>query len=54
MKNSSRLLLKMALNFACSSSGVLFAQGLGQHPLVEGNPAQLPVDVERGIDHGCS
>ena len=32
----------------------VFVEGLGQHPVVEGNPTQLPVDVERGIDHGCS
>ena len=38
--------------------GRVFIQGQGQHPLVEGDPSQLPIDIElggqNGVTHGCS
>ena len=42
MKNSSRLLLKMALNWLIQQRGI---ERLRQNALVEGDPAQFPVDV---------
>ena len=34
--------------------GGVFVERLGQHPVVEGDPAQLPVDVELRIHDRCS
>ena len=34
--------------------GGVFVERLGQHPVVEGDPAQLPVDIELGIHERCS
>ena len=34
--------------------GGVFVERLRQHPVVEGDPAQLPVDIELGIHERCS
>ena len=44
MKNSSRLLAKIARKLARSSSGVVRVLGELQHPLVEREPAAFPVE----------
>ena len=45
MKNSSRLLAKIARKLARSSSGTVGVLGELEHALVEGEPAQLAVEV---------
>ena len=38
--------------------GRVFIQGQGQHPLIEGDPSQLPIEIElggqNGVTHCCS
>ena len=48
MKNSSRFVPTIARNLTRSSSGWLVVARLRQHALVEGEPAQLAVEVEIG------
>ena len=48
MKNSSRLLAKMARKLARSSSGMLGSSAEFEHPLVEREPAQLAVEEPVG------
>ena len=48
MKNSSRLLAKIARNLTRSSSGMCARPGLGEHALVELEPGQLAVEVRVG------
>ena len=45
MKNSSRLLAKMAMKRTRSSSGTVVVLGQLEHALVEPQPASLPLDV---------
>ena len=49
MKNSSRFVATIARNFTRSSSGCVGVLGLREHALVELEPAQLAVDVERRV-----
>ena len=49
MKNSSRLLVKMARNRARSSSGSVGVLGQLEHPLVEVQPGQLAVEEAVGV-----
>ena len=49
MKNSSRLFAAMARNFTRSSSGCASLSRMSQDALVERQPAQLAVDVQRWI-----
>ena len=53
MKNSSRLLAKIARKFARSSTGQRRVLGELEHPLVERQPAQLAVEVAVGGQLGA-
>ena len=52
MKNSSRFEPTMARNLTRSSSGSIFGDRLIEHALVELEPAQLAVGVERRVVKG--
>ena len=49
MKNSSRFDVKIAANFTRSSSGTFGVLGELQHAVVEVQPGELAVEVERGV-----